>query len=699
MVEKTPHKPLEADRNGSATSPAPFLIPPSIPSPFLSNMQDSEWDIQQLLGVLRRRSLAVISTSVVVLTSDNQNQSNSSEPDYDTQIELLQSPDLLKEAVQKLQLNNPDLDYATIVDGLTISRLQETKILEISYQSTDPQEVKLVLDTLSSSYIKYSLTKQKVSLRQGIQFVERQLPASKRRVDQLQRDLQAFRQRNDFVNPDAQAEVIAEQTNDLERQELEVDRALAKARSTYANLQNETGAVAALEDATAYQGLIEELRQVETKKATELTRFQPQSLSVRVIEEQRQNIVPLLEKEAQRVVGTKQAQAATEIATLQVQKDAIAAAQLQLNQAIQQLPQLSRQYADLQREIQFATESLNRFLASYENLQVKDAQNQVPWQLTRPAETPDSPISPNIPRNIVLGSVASLLLGIALALLLDKLNKTYHSVEELKEQTNLPLLGTLPFSPALRRWDGSQAIELKPSKNSNLSRLKFWEKSHHSNSYVYSKFDESLRLLHTNLQLLRTNRSGQSFVISSAMSGDGKTTVSYHLAQAIASLGRRVLLVDADLRRPKIHTYLGCKPDQGLSNLLTSNLTVKDVIQRPFPQLEMYVMCAGDVPPDPVKLLSSTKMQRTMEQLNQAFDFVIYDTPPLSGLADANLLVPHTDGLILVIGLDKTDRDLVQQVLENARTTHLSIVGMVVNQLRHHPLENNDLSYSYLKRS
>jgi polysaccharide biosynthesis transport protein len=87
-----------------------------------------------------------------------------------------------------------------------------------------------------------------------------------------------------------------------------------------------------------------------------------------------------------------------------------------------------------------------------------------------------------------------------------------------------------------------------------------------------------------------------------------------------------------------------------------------------------------------------------MEQLHHAFDFVIYDTPPLSGLADANTLVPHTDGLILVVGLDKTDRNLVQQALENARTTHLSVVGMIVNQLHHSPLSTNDLSYSYLKR-
>jgi polysaccharide biosynthesis transport protein len=730
MVEKTPHKPIEAERNGALH--APMLVPSPLSSPFLSNLPDSEWDLQQLLSVLRRRSLAIISTSVVVmtlvvsstlrqapvyessfqlliapiesnnnldeLTSDNQNQTDSSEPDYETQIELLQSPDLLKGAVQKLQLTDSDLDYASIVDGLNISRLEETKILEISYQSTDPQEVKVVLDALAESYIQDSLTKQKASLRQGIQFIERQLPASKRRVDQLQRDLQAFRQRNDFVDPDAQAEVIAEQTNDLEQQELEVDRALAKARSVYANLQNETGAVAALEDATAYQGLIEELRQVETKRATELTRFRPESLSIRVIEEQRQNIIPLLEQEAQRIVGTKQAQASTEITTLQVQKDAIATAQLQLSQQIQQLPQLSRQYADLQREIQIATESLNRFLASYENLQVRDAQNQVPWQLVRPVEAPDAPISPNIPRNLVLGSVASLLLGVALALLLDKLNRTYHSIEELKEQTKLPLLGSLPFDKALRNWNSSKILEPTPTKNSKHLNFKFWQRSDRSDSYVYSQFDESLRLLHSNLQLLSTSRSSQSFVISSAMSGDGKTTVSCHLAQAIASLGRRVLLVDADLRRPKVHTHLGLNSEQGLSNLLTSNLSIKGVLQRPFPRLELFVICAGDVPPDPVKLLSSPKMGHMMEQLHHAFDFVIYDTPPLSGLADANTLVPHTDGLILVVGLDKTDRNLVQQALENARTTHLSVVGMIVNQLHHSPLSTNDLSYSYLKR-
>jgi len=729
MVKKAPYESSEAERNAAM----PSLVQMPFLSPFLSNTQDSEWDLQQLLGVLKRRSLAIISTSVVVmslvvsstlrqeplyessfqlliapidinsnldeLTSDNQNQNNaSSEPDYDTQIELLQSPDLLKDAIQKLQLIYPDFNYASLAASLSISRLQDTKILQISYQNTDPQTVKAVLDKLSNSYIEYSLTKQKANLRQGIQFVERQLPANQKRVDQLQRDLQAFRQKNDFINPDTQAEAIAQQTNELEKQELEIDRSLAKAQSVYATLQSDTGSVAALDDATAYQQLISELRQVETKKATELTRFQPESLSIRVIDEQRQNIIPLLEKEAQRVVGTKLAQATIEITTLQVQKDAIAAAQLQLSQQVQQLPQLSRQYADLQREIQIATESLNRFLASYENLQIRAAQTQVPWQLVRPVEAPDFPISPNIPRNLVLGSVASLLLGITVALLLDKLDNAYHSVEELKERTRLPLLGTIPFYKSLHKWSASQVLELASSKKSRWSSLKFWENSSETNEYMFSQFDESLRLLHTNLQLLSTNRSGQSFVISSAMSEDGKTTVSCHLAQAIAAIGRRVLLVDADLRRPKVHTYLGLKPEQGLSNLLTSNLTIRDVIQRPFSRLELYVMSAGDVPPDPVKLLSSSRMQHTMKQLHQAFDFVIYDTPPLSGLADANTLVPHTDGLILVVGLDKTNRDLIHQVLENLQTTHLTVVGIIVNQLRNKSLRGTDLSYTYLKR-
>jgi len=729
MVKKAPYESPEAERNAAM----PSLVQMPFLSPFLSNTQDSEWDLQQLLGVLKRRSLAIISTSVVVmslvvsstlrqeplyessfqlliapidinsnldeLTSDNQNQNNaSSEPDYDTQIELLQSPDLLKDAIQKLQLIYPDFNYASLAASLSISRLQDTKILQISYQNTDPQTVKAVLDKLSNSYIEYSLTKQKANLRQGIQFVERQLPANQKRVDQLQRDLQAFRQKNDFINPDTQAEAIAQQTNELEKQELEIDRSLAKAQSVYATLQSDTGSVAALDDATAYQQLISELRQVETKKATELTRFQPESLSIRVIDEQRQNIIPLLEKEAQRVVGTKLAQATIEITTLQVQKDAIAAAQLQLSQQVQQLPQLSRQYADLQREIQIATESLNRFLASYENLQIRAAQTQVPWQLVRPVEAPDFPISPNIPRNLVLGSVASLLLGITVALLLDKLDNAYHSVEELKERTRLPLLGTIPFYKSLHKWSASQVLELASSKKSRWSSLKFWENSSETNEYMFSQFDESLRLLHTNLQLLSTNRSGQSFVISSAMSEDGKTTVSCHLAQAIAAIGRRVLLVDADLRRPKVHTYLGLKPEQGLSNLLTSNLTIRDVIQRPFSRLELYVMSAGDVPPDPVKLLSSSRMQHTMKQLHQAFDFVIYDTPPLSGLADANTLVPHTDGLILVVGLDKTNRDLIHQVLENLQTTHLTVVGIIVNQLRNKSLRGTDLSYTYLKR-
>lgn len=706
------------ERNGKRALTPVYVPQPSPPDP-------DELDLRQLLGLIRRRAILIAGVAIAVsstiwiwtlqqtpvyegkfqllvepVTADGElskltqlaQGENAASPrlDYATQIQVLKSPELMRPIVKQIQAKDSSINYGMLVNQLTIARLQETKILEVRYRDSDPAKIKAVLELVARSYLKYSLDERQTNLRQGIQFVEDQLSTLRDRVNDLQSDLQNFRQKYNFIDPENQAQQISQQVNTLSQQRLDTQKELAETQQQYVNLQGELGAAAALSSAPLYQDLLGQLREVESNIAVEAARFREASPKMQTLQEQRQNLVPLLRQEARRVLGDKLAEVASQIEVLSVRSQAIAQAEARLNQQLQDLPALSRQYNDLQRELKVATESLNRFLATRETLQVDAAQKEVPWQIISYPEKPSIPVSPNVNRNLLLGAIAGLLLGIGAAMIAEKLDNTFHSPEDLKYQTKLPLLGLVPFSKHLK----SATVEAPQPAGLGL----IFGYQNRIGQYVISNFLEAFRSLYANIRLLSSDTRIRSLVVSSAIPGDGKSTVSLHLAQAAAAMGQRVLLVDADMRRPQVSKALGLPNMRGLSNLIASDIDFTQVIQRPPQDPDalplgdnLFVLTSGQIPPDPTKLLSSQKMHRLMEQFQAMFDLVIYDTPPLLGLADSSLLATHTDGLILVVGLGRTDRAAFMQALESLKLSQTPTLGIVANGID----SSSAIAYSY----
>ncbi|MEO1622253.1 MAG: polysaccharide biosynthesis tyrosine autokinase, partial [Cyanobacteria bacterium J06632_3] len=559
------------------------------------------------------------------------------------------------------------------------------KILEVSYAGPDPVEIQVVLDLLSKTYLKYSLEERQTNLRQGINFVENQLPDLQAQVDRVQDALQAFRLKYNFITPEVQAAQLSQQTTSLSEQRLALDRQLAEAQQHFSNLQSQSGTLGALNEAAVYEQLLGELRSVEAKIAEELTRFSPNSLSIKVLEERRDNLVPLLQQEAERVVGTKQALAANNFQTMAVQSETLSKAEQEAAQGLSQLPALIRQYTDLQRELEVSTEALTRFRVTRENLEIEAAQTEIPWQLIEVPIQPTTPVSPNLQRSLILSLVASVIAGLLAALLLEKLDNVYHSVDELKAGTKLPVLGTLPFNR-----------ELKDSRTPNKGAIAQWVdtlsqvqlgKFRHVGVYGYSgnsesTFLEALRVLHTNIRMLSSDRPIRSIIVSSALPGDGKSTVCANLAQVATAMGQRVLIVDVDLRKPQVHERLAVSNATGLSNLIADDLPLKSAIQQLTPAGQLFVLTAGKIPPDPTKLLASKKMQQLMGTFERCFDLVIYDAPPTTGLADVSLIGQRTDGLVLVSRMGKTDRTVLKQTIETLRLAQIPTLGIVADGVR-----------------
>ncbi len=710
-----------AQSNGSTPAFVPFPTPliGQIPSQS-SSETDGDW--QQLLGMVRRRSLVIISVVIASLLgavafsvlqkplyqgsfrlliepvnanerdvsqlTNGNNSSNQSTLDYGTQIQVLQSPQLLTQIAQKLRQNYPDISYNSLINDLLIRRVGETKILEISYSSSDPAKVVAVLEQASQDYLDYSLKERQTNLRQGIQFIENQLPSSQTRVQQLQNQLQTLRQNNGFINPENYAEEASQRRANLADQRQRIAQALTEASSSYNALQEEAGAVAALNNAPVYQSLINQLRQIEVQISSEQTRFQDDSLSIQVLREKKQNLLPLLKQEAERVVGSKLAEAATQIQTLEVQQQALAQAQQELEQQSAELPRLTRQYNNIQQELQSATASLNRFLETRESLQIEAAQKEIPWQLVQPPTKPPALVSSDFARNMMLGTLGGLALGIALAWLLEKFDDTYHTVEELKRKTKLPLLGNIPWHRQLHDIQtesvnssenlltGQDSSSEEPAKQTSV----FLAQSSAGQVYNSTKFLDALRVLHSNIQLLNSDHRIRSLVISSALPGDGKSTIALYLAQTAAEMGLRVLLVDADLRRSQIKDRLPFIRSKGLSHFLTEDISLKEVVQQPLPIPNFYVLPAGEIISDPAQLLASSKMQRLIEVCEHTFDLVIYDSPNILELADVSLIAPRTDGVVLVVRLDKTEQSALLQTMENLKMTQIPILGVVSNK-------------------
>ena len=658
-------------------------------------------------------------------------QQDSDGLDYDTQIEVLRSPRVMNPIIKNLSSKYAEIDYETLIkekrSPLEIEQLDDTKIIEISYIDEDPDKIQFILDNLSEAYLRYSLDERRMNVKQGLNFVNRQLPEVRARVDQLQTQVQNFRQQYNLLDPDQQAELLAQQRVEYEQQYFETQTRLKETRSQYALLAQQLGlnpqqalAASYLSESPRYQNLLDELQLIEVEIAQESARFSAANPILQTLEERKARLVELLQEEAGGVLGDlanivenkpsltspstlrlelnqQYIQAANEIEVLELREKVLQEALVKLDKLTKQMPVIARQYTDLNRQLTVATESLTRFLTAQEELQLQGAQQALPWQAISQPKVTEDPVSPNIPRNLALGLFSGVLLGCAAALLAERLDPVFHSADELKESISLPILGKIPVQRDLKPVD---ELEIAPRKekiglpqlqigNSTLNfdrprNISATASTINRDKWLSSSpFLESFRSLNTNIKLLGSDASLRSFVISSSIPSEGKSTVSCHLAQAAAAMGQRVILIDADLRRPQVHRWMGVENDKGLSNVLATGLDVDEAIVE-VPQWEnLSVITAGDIPPDPTRLLSSQKMFTLMERLKSCrkYDLIIYDTPPILGFADGRILSNRTDGVVLVVRIGKTDRSLLKQNIDNIQMSNVPILGLIANQV------------------
>jgi capsular exopolysaccharide synthesis family protein len=368
-------------------------------------------------------------------------------------------------------------------------------------------------------------------------------------------------------------------------------------------------------------------------------------------------------------------EASNQIKLLEVRNQEIANSKIASEQLARQFPSIARQYSDLQGQLDIATKTRDQLLSQRETLRVEAAQKQVPWELVSKPQIPKGPggnpiTAPSKSKNIQMGGlVLGLLLGVGAAVLIEKRRNIFYTSKEVEETIQLPLLGIIPL------YKGTEQL------SSSAPFVGAIEETNGSNKSA-SLFREAFDSLYANIRFLFADPAIRSLAVCSAASGDGKSTVALHLAQTAAAMGQRVLLVDANLRQPQLHAKLGLPNQKGLSDLLYKKLAPNELIGRSQTAENLFVLTSGQALPNSTRLLASAQMQYLMEEFQATFDLVIYDTSPLVDFMDANFLAAHTDGILMVVAVNKTSRSVVKQVIEQLNTFRLPTLGVVANHVK-----------------
>lgn len=302
------------------------------------------------------------------------------------------------------------------------------------------------------------------------------------------------------------------------------------------------------------------------------------------------------------------------------------------------------------------------------------------------------PARPNKRLNVIIGLLMGFVMGTGLAFFREYLDTTIKTVEELKNSFNLPVLGMIPSidsgnakpkSTAQLFWDrltGKNKKIVDTVKNEVTDELKFQVHRLASAEQLKAPIAEAYRTLRTNLQFIQVDKPLKTLLITSSIRGEGKTTTSVNLGIILAQTGKKILIVDTDLRRPRIHKAFHTGREVGLTNLLLGESCLEDVvIQTDVPNLT--ILPCGPLPPNPAELISSERMKKLIKYMESKYDMVLFDSPPLVAVTDAALLSADVDGIILVVEAGALPRELFKQGLERLTNVKANILGGVLNNV------------------
>jgi capsular exopolysaccharide synthesis family protein len=565
---------------------------------------------------------------------------------------------------------------------LDVEPLKRSRLVEVTFESHDPKLAAQVVNTLASAYIDQNLDARWEASQKASEWLSQQLLDMKAHLEKSEDELQKYARENGLLFLETEKgtteNIVAQSLRQLQ-EELTKAQAERFARESLYRLvqEGDFASIPGVFDDKLMQDLTEKLAELERERSRLITNFNSDYPRVKEIQSQIDESESVLARERERAASriTKEYRAAVDREAL-LQR----AFEEQRGQA-NLVAEKSVQYQILKREADTNKQLYVGLLEKLKETGVSTTLKATNIRVVDPAYPPKKADRPRIALNLSLALVLGLALGIGAAFLQEHLDNTFKTAEDLERFLRVPALASVPTVDSLNGRHGvhgliQRARLLANTDKDRTSLTPHWNRIEGNGQNL--SLTEAFHGLRTSVLLSTAKRPPTSLLVTSAQGGEGKTTVAANLAVSLAQLGERVLLIDADLRRPSLHNFFGNKGSSGLVNFLTGDSDWRSLIYHAAPTGLDLLFC-GPVPPNPADLLSSESMPALIREASKEYKFVVVDSPPLLNLADSRILSTLVDGVILVVGGGVTPRDLVHRAFLSALDAGSHVLGATIN--------------------
>jgi succinoglycan biosynthesis transport protein ExoP len=544
-----------------------------------------------------------------------------------------------------------------LIGGIDVIPIKGTRLVDVTYDSTDPHFATTAVNTLVQEYVEQNLDLRLRTIDTTLDWLEQQLRKQADKVEAAERAMADYRNQQNALSLDNRQNIVGARLNQL-------NDAVTKAKTTRLEKQSLNDQVKNLDvnsprldtfpavaQSPVIQTLKGQLSSLESEKAKNADRWGPNHPEMQKLNGSIQNVRQQLQLETAKVVESVRNEYRAALANEQSLADSL---EEQKRQAMD-LDRKSASYTVLEREAASEREVYNSLLQQEKELRVIRNSRANNIQVMDTAEVPKAPYVPNRRKDLLMSVVLGLALAVGLAFGIEYLDDTIKTPDDVTRRLRLPLLGLVP---AVR---GDRAPILARE--------------------VPHDFGEAFRSLRTSLVFTSRGDGPRLIGVTSTQPLEGKTTTACNLAMVLAYGGARVLLIDADMRRPGLHRTMGIENPAGLSHVLTGQARVREVVRRTHDP-NLLVMTAGRTPPNPSELLASERMRQLLQNLASGpFDWVIIDTPPVLAVTDAVILASNLSGLVFVVGAEMTRRAHAARAIETLQAGQPHIIGVVLNRV------------------
>ena len=568
-------------------------------------------------------------------------------------------------------------------ENLSVDPVERTNLVNIRFVHTDPQIAANVANTLATIFRENDIKAE----TKGSQTAEDVLANS---IIDLQGRIQAneakrinFKKDNDIpLGSKAGQDLTAAQLGAYLSQMQAAEQKRKQAEAAYrAAIETQNSAtiwsIPQVQDNKNVQRLREKISELEEKKKALLVNYTEEWPEVQKINKQLGQLNDELKRAPQEIIAALKSSYEASLKEENSAKASYFGSRGKANVTSIAETRL----ADLDQSIETDRQNLNLYQQRLNEIKVTRGDTSAGnVSMVEEARIPGEPIGPPRVRNIIVALMLSLGVGIGLAFLLDYLDDTLKSVEDVDRHVHLPTLAIIPAPREARRFLGRNAPEPQPGANTALALV----------SDVRSPVAEAYRHLRTSLLLSSAGQPPKTVLVTSSQPSEGKTTTAVNIATMLAQTGAEVLVLDCDLRRPRIHAHFGLPNTRGVTNYLSGESNISELVQTYDKLPNLKVISSGPIPPNAAELLGSDEMRKLLYVLAENFTHIIIDSPPAISFTDASILSTMVDGVMLVVHGGRSSRAVVRRAKQQLQDVGAHIFGIVLNNVK---LEGTDYYY------